>query len=141
MVDGYVSLNGEQLAEIDTAIGKSKTEKALNETNFATIAEQLTTINELTQERDDLKAKADQLPAKEQEIDELTTERDTLKEQIAQKDARIAELEAALDKNPDNDENPLPAMHNGNPAKEDTFRELSDEEALEYARKVVNGEI
>lgn len=141
MVDGYVSLNGEQLADIDTAIGEAKTEKALNEANSATIAEQLATINELTQERDELKAKADQLPAKEHEIATLTTERDTLKEQNAKKDARIAELEAALDKNPESDEDPLPAMHNGNPAKDETFKELSDEEAMEYARKVVNGEL
>lgn len=141
MVDGYVSLNGEQLADIDAAIGVAKTEKSLNEANSATIAEQLATINELTKERDDLKAKADQVEAKDAEIATLTTERDTLKEQNAQKDARIAKLEAALDKNPESDEDPLLAMHNGNPAKEDTFKELSDEEAMDYARKVVNGEI
>lgn len=141
MVDGYVSLNGEQLAEIDKAIGEAKTEKALNESFNATIAEQLTEINDLTQERDELKTKADQLPAKEQEIADLTTERDTLKEQNAQKDIRIAELETALDQTTDNNETPLPAMHNGNPAKDDNFHELSDEEAMEYARNVVKGEI
>ena len=140
MEDGYVSLNGEQLAEIDNAIGEAKTEKALNETNSATIAEQLTTINELTQERDELKAKADQLPAKEQEIADLTTERDNLKEDNAKKDARIAELEAALDNTPASDEDPLPAMHNGNPAKDD-WKEPTDEESAEYCRKVLNGEI
>lgn len=140
MVDGYVSLNGEQMAEIDHTLGEIKTEKALNEVNAATIAEQLTTINELTQERDELKAKADQLPAKEQEIADLTTERDTLKEQNAQKDARIAELEAALDKDSD-DEEAMQAMHNGNPAQDDNWKELTDEEAMDYARKVVRGEI
>ena len=137
MEDGYVSLNGEQLAEIDNAIGEAKTEKALNETNSATIAEQLTTINELTQERDELKVKADQLPAKEQKIADLTTERDTLKEQNAQKDARIAELEKALDKDPD-DEEILQAMHNGDHADNDgKFHEPTDEEAMESARQAL----
>ena len=142
MVDGYVSLNGEQLAEIDTAISEGKTAKALNETDAKTISEQATTITNLTTERDDLKAKADQLPAKEQKITDLTTERDTLKEQNAQKDARIAELEAALENNPENEEDPLPAMHNGNPAKpEDDWKEPSDEESAAYCRQVLNGEI
>lgn len=141
MVDGYVSLNGEQLAEIDKAIGEGRTEKALNETNSKTINEQASNIANLTQERDELKAKADQVEAKDQEIATLTTERNNLKEDNAKKDARIAELEAALDKNPDNDEEPLPAMHNGNPDKVDSFKELTDQEAMEYARKVVRGEI
>ena len=142
MVDGYVSLNGEQLAEIDNAISEGKTAKALNETDAKTITEQATTITNLTTERDKLKTKADKLPAKEQEITDLTTERDTLKEQNAQKDARIAELEAALDKHPESDEDPLPAMHNGNPAKpEDGWKEPTDEESADYCRKVMNGEI
>lgn len=141
MVDGYVSLNGEQLAEIDNAIGAAKTEKALSETLNATVAEQLTEINELTQERDNLKAKADQVEAKEQEIADLTSERDNLKEDNAKKDARIKELEEALDKNPENDEKPMDAMHNGNTAKTNENHELSDEEAMDYARKVVKGEI
>lgn len=148
MVDDCVSMNGEQLAEIDATLGEAATERALHEVDAETIkkqsdtiAEQLTEINDLTQERDELKAKANQLEAKETEIATLTTERDNLKEENAQKDARIAELEAALENDPDNDEDPLPAMHNGNPAKEDTFVELSDEEAMEYARKVVKGEI
>jgi predicted RNase H-like nuclease (RuvC/YqgF family) len=113
----------------------------LNETNSKTINEQATTIANLTTERDELKTKADQVEAKDAEIATLTTERDNLKEDNAKKDARIAELEAALDKNPDNDEDPLPAMHNGNPAKDDTYKESTDEEAMEYARKVVRGEI
>ena len=141
MVDGYVSLNGEQLAEIDNALGELNTEKALNKTHSDTIAEQLTEINELTTERDELKTKADQLPAKEQEIADLTTERDNLKEDNAKKDARIKELEEALDKDPDNEEDPLPAMHNGNPAKEDSWKEPTDEESAEYCRKVLKGEI
>lgn len=142
MVDGYVSLNGEQLAEIDEAIGAAETEKALNETNAATIAEQLTTINDLTQERDELKAKADQLEAKDAEIATLTQERDTLKEDAAQKDARIKELEEALGDDADaQDEAAKAAMHNGNPAKpEDEYKEATDEEAAEYCRKVLKGE-
>ena len=142
MVDGYVSLNGEQLAEIDTAIGESKTEKALNDVNAATIAEQQNTIASLTQERDELKPKAELVEAKDAEIASLTQERDQLKQEAAQKDARIAELEKALDNDPESDDVPLPAMHNGNPAKsDDQFHELSDQEAMEYARKVVKGEI
>lgn len=148
-VDGYVSLNGEQLAQIDQALGELETEKALNKTNSATITGQQTEISELTQERDDLKSKneelkekASQLEAKDQTIAELTQERDTLKEEAAIKDARIAELEKALDRDPDNEEDPLPAMHNGNHDKpEDDFHELTDEEAMDYARKVVNNQL
>lgn len=146
MVDGYVSLNGEQLAEIDAAIGEAKTEKALNKANEETVAEQLTHINELTQERDELKtenkeltAKASQLEEKEQEIATLTTERDTLKEDNAKKDERIKELEEALGFDTD-DEAALAAMHNGNPAKEPDTKEPSDEEAMESARKAIRGE-
>jgi protease-4 len=140
MVDGYVSLNGEQLAEIDAAIGEAKTEKALNETNSKTITEQTETINQLTQERDTLKEQADHVGELTEKVESLTQERDSLKEEAAQKDARIAELEAALEKDPDNNEDPLPAMHNGNPAKEE-FQELTDEQAMDYARKVVRGEV
>jgi protease-4 len=142
MVDGFVSLNGEQLAEIENALGQLETEKALNKTHSDTIAEQLTEINELTAERDELKPKAEQLEAKEAEIASLTQERDTLREEAAQKDARIAELEAALEHDPENDEDPLPAMHNGNPAKpEDSWKEPTDEESAAYCRQVLNGEI
>lgn len=140
MVDGYVPMNGEQLAEIDKAIGEGRTEKALNETNSKTINEQATTIANLTQERDELKPKADQVEAKDAEIATLTTERDNLKEENAKKDARIAELEAALEKEPDN-EDPLFAMHNGNPAKDDNWKEPSYEEAMQNAIKAVHGEI
>ena len=141
MVDGYVSLNGEQLGEIDTAIGEAKTEKALNETNAAIIAEQTATINQLTQERDNLQTKASENEALRQQVANLTTERDTLRNENAQKDDRIKELETALDDDHDNDDKPLPAMHNGNPAKEDSFKEFTDEEAMEYARKIVRGEL
>jgi len=140
MVDGYVSLNGEQLAEIDTAIGEGRTEKALNEANKQTIDELTVNNANLTKERDEFKTKAEQVDAKDAEIASLTKERDTLKEDNAKKDARIAELEAALDEDPE-DEDPMQAMHNGNPAKEDTLKESTDEEAMEYARKVVRGEI
>lgn len=142
MVDGYVSLNGEQLAEIDRAIGEGQTERALNETNSATIASQQTTIDELTQERDTLQTRAEQAEAQAAQVESLTQERDQLREDVAQRDARIAELEAALENNPENEEEPLPAMHNGNHAKpEDEFHELTDEEAMDYARKVVNNKM
>lgn len=142
MVDGYVSLNGEQLAEIDRAIGEGQTERALNETNSATIASQQTTIDELTQERDTLQTRAEQAEAQAAQVESLTQERDQLREDVAQRDARIAELEAALENNPENEEDPLPAMHNGNPAKpEDDWKEPSDEESAAYCRQVLNGEI
>ena len=137
MVDGYVSLNGEQLAEIDKAIGEGRTEKALRETDQKTITEQATTIDNLTQERDELKPKAEQLEAKETEIATLTQERDTLKEEAAKKDARIAELEKALDNDPDNDD-AMQAMHNGDHANNDgKFHEPTDEEAMESARQAL----
>lgn len=137
MVDGYVSLNGEQLAEIDKAIGEGRTEKALRETDQKTITEQATTIDNLTQERDELKPKAEQLEAKDAEIASLTQERDNLKEENAKKDARIAELEKALDKDPD-DEEVMQAMHNGDHANNDgKFHEPTDEEAMESARKAL----
>lgn len=140
-VDGCVTLTKEQMEEIDAAVGVGITEKALNETNQKTITVQAQTIKDLTAERDELKPKADQLDGKEAEIATLTTERDTLKEENAQKDDRIKELEALLDADPEDRDELLQAMHNGNPAKEESFEEFSDEEAMDYARKVVNGEL
>ena len=140
-VDGCVTLTKEQMEEIDAAVGVGITEKALNETNTKTISEQAETIANLTTERDELKTKADQLEAKETEIATLTSERDTLKEENAQKDARIQELETLLDAAPEDRDELLQAMHNGNPANEDSFQELSDEEAMDYARKIVNGQL
>lgn len=140
-VDGCVTLTKEQMEEIDAAVGVGITEKALNETNQKTITEQAQTIKDLTAERDELKPKADQLDGKEAEIATLTTERDNLKEENAQKDDRIKELEALLDADPEDRDELLQAMHNGNPAKEESFEEFSDEEAMDYARKVVKGEL
>ena len=140
MVDGYVSLNGEQLAEIDNAIGEGRTEKALRETDQRTITEQAATIDNLTQERDELKETAGQVEAKDQEIANLTTERDNLKEENAKKDERIKELEELLDADPSEREEAMQAMHNGNPAKETETKEPSDEEAMESARKAIRGE-
>ena len=140
-VDGCVTLTKEQMEEIDAAVGVGITEKALNETNQKTITEQAQTIKDLTAERDELKPKADQLDGKEAEIATLTTERDTLKEENAQKDDHIKELEALLDADPEDRDELLQAMHNGNPAKEESFEEFSDEEAMDYARKVVKGEL
>jgi len=140
MVDGVVSLNEDQLREIDEAIGDRKTEQALHETDKKTITEQATTITNLTNERDKLKPKAEKAEAMQKQVAELTTERDNLKEDNAKKDARIKELEEALDKYPDNDNDLLPAMHNGNPAKGDNWHEPSDEEAMQSAIKAVHGE-
>lgn len=138
-VDGCVTLTKEQMGEIDAAVGVGITEKALNETNQKTITEQAQTIKDLTAERDELKPKADQLAGKEAEIASLTQERDQLKQEAAQKDARITELEDALDAIP-NDEAAMEAMHNGNPAKGDNWKEPSDEEAMQSAIKAVHGE-
>lgn len=140
IVDGRVSLTEEQVVEVDKAIGEGITAKALNETDKKTITEQAKTITDLTAERDELQTKADQVEAKDAEIATLTTERDNLKEENAKKDARIAELEAALDKNLYSDEDPLPAMHLGNPAKDDNWKEPSYEEAMQNAIKAVRGE-
>lgn len=140
IVDGSVSLTEEQVVEVDKAIGEGIIAKALTETDKKTIAEQAKTITDLTAERDELKTKADQVEAKDTVIATLTTERDNLKEDNAKKDTRIAELEAALDKNPYNDEDPLPAMHLGNHAKDDNWKEPSDEEAMQNAIKAVRGE-
>ena len=140
-VDDCVTLNNEQMEEIDAAIGVGITNKALNETNAKTITEQAQAISDLTTERDELKAKADQLPAKEQQIADLTQERDTLKTQNEQKDARIQELENLIAADPDEREAIMQAMHNGNPSNSDNFKEFSEEEAMEYARKVVKGEV
>ena len=51
----------------------------------------------------------------------------------------IKELEDALDAIP-NDEAAMEAMHNGNPAKGDNWKEPSDEEAMQSAIKAVRGE-
>lgn len=150
MVDGYVSLSGEQLAEIDQKLEEGATNKALADTNAETVAEQLTQINELTEENKNLKTQASkdasriaELEEKANTVDTVTSERDTLKEENAQQAARIEELEAALAKEqPANEEKPMDATHNGNPAKpEDEYQELSEEEAMDYARKVVKKQI
>lgn len=143
MVDGCSSLNEEQLGEVDAAIGEGRKAKASKEADAKTIAEQANTIKQLTQERDELKSKTDQLEVKDKKIAELTTERDTLKEETAKKDARIAELETALDQDPDNNDGDaaMQAMHNGNPANDDNWKEATDQEAAEYCHKVLNGEL
>ena len=86
--------------------------------------------------------KADEAEALRQQVANLTTERDSLKEANAQKDTRIAELEALADGQTANDDEPLPAMHNGNPAKpDDDWKEPTDEESAAYCRQVLQGEI
>ena len=136
MVDGYVSLNGDQLADIDKAIGEGRAEKASREAALATVSEQQTEINRLTQERDELKSKADQAEAMANEVATLTSERDQLRQQAADKDARIKELEDAFDSDPD-DEAAMTAMHIGNPANDDNFNEPSDEESMDYCREIL----
>lgn len=136
MVDGHVSLNGEQLAEIDQAIGHGRDFEAKHVDDTKTIQEQTETIGNLTKERDEFKVKADQLEAKDKEINDLKQERDQLKQDNENKDNRIKELEDALEENP-GEEAPAEAMHNGNHSKKDGFNEPSDEESMKYCREVL----
>ena len=77
----------------------------------------------------------------ETKIATLTQERDNLKKDVANKDARIKTLETALE-NGNDDDKPADTIHNGDPNKPtDEFKESTQEEAEEYARKVFNGEI
>lgn len=123
-VDGTVTLNEAQLTDIDSRIAQGET-----------------TIATLTQERDSFKADAVKVTEKEAEITRLTQERDNLKKDVANKDARIKTLEAALE-NGNDDDKPADTIHNGDPNKPtDEFKESTQEEAEEYARKVFNGEI
>ena len=112
MVDGSVSLNQEQLNDIDAR---------LNETN------EIPTLRQ-------------QLEAKQQRNTALNTEADGLKQTITERDKRIAELEARLESG--RPAGVSTVYHTGNPSKEeDDFKESTDEEAAEYCRKVINNEI
>ncbi len=125
MVDGVASLNEGQLDDIE-----------------ALLTEKETTIGSLTTERDQFKTQADRVKGLEDQVADLTTERDTLRQEGQRKDARIKELEDALEAANREEEDPLSAMHNGNPGKpSDETEEASDAEAMEYCQKVLKGEI
>lgn len=136
-VDGCVTLNEAQIADIDSRIAQGDANAQAGQQ----LAEAQETITKLTQERDSYKAEAEKISEKEATITQLTQERDSLKKDVTNKDARIKTLEGALE-NGGKDEDPLFAGHNGDPNKpEDDSKEATDEEALDYARKVFNGEI
>lgn len=71
MVDGHVNLDGEQLAEIDTALANGQTDRALQQTDTQTITDQAETIRQLTEENDDLHG---QLTERDNTIRELRTQ-------------------------------------------------------------------
>ena len=109
MVDGHVTLDGEQLTEINTALANGQTEQALHENETQTITNQA------------------------EEIRQLTEERDGLRGQLTERDNTISELRTKLaESNHDTDENHQ-APHNGNHAPSD--EEDDGLSPMEYARK------
>ncbi len=109
MVDGHVTLDGEQLTEINTALANGQTEQALHENETQTITNQAEEICQLTQERDGLRG------------------------QLTERDNTISELRTQLaESNHDTDENHQ-ATHNGNHAPTD--EEDDGLSPMEYARK------
>lgn len=109
MVDGQVTLDGEQLTEINTALANGQTEQALHENETQTITNQAEEIRQLTQERDGLRG------------------------QLTERDNTISELRTQLaESNHDTDENHQ-ATHNGNHAPTD--EEDDGLSPMEYARK------
>lgn len=116
MVDGHVTLDGEQLNEINAALAAVETERALANTHGETVAEQLTTINEQTEQ-----------------IRQLTEENENLQNTVTERDNTISELRTQLaESNHDTEENHLPA-HNGNHAPSD--EEDDGLSPMEYAKK------
>ena len=95
MVDGHVTLDGEQLNQINDALENGHTEQALQETNSQTITAQAEQIRQLTEERNGLRG------------------------QLTERDNTISELRTQLaESNHDTDETHQ-APHNGNHAPTD----------------------
>lgn len=95
MVDGHVTLDGEQLNQINDALENGHTEQALQETNSQTITNQA------------------------EQIRQLTEENQTLQNTVAERDNTISELRTQLaESNHDTDETHQ-APHNGNLAPSD----------------------
>ena len=109
MVDGHVTLDGEQLSEINDALTNGQTEQALQETNSQTITAQAEQIRQLTEERDGLRG------------------------QLTERDNTISELRTQLaESNHDTEENHQ-APHNGNHAPTD--EEDDGLSPMEYIKK------
>lgn len=109
MVDGHVTLDGEQLSEINNALTNGQTEQALQETNSQTITDQAEQIRQLTEERDGLRG------------------------QLTERDNTISELRTQLaESNHDTEENHQ-ATHNGNHAPTD--EEDDGLSPMEYIKK------
>ena len=109
MVDGHVTLDGEQLEEINAALAERDTEQALQQTNSQTITDQAEQIRQLTQENENLHTT---VSARDNTISELRTQ--------------LAEV------NHDTEETHQPA-HNGNHAPSD--KEDDGLSPMEYAKK------
>jgi len=108
MVDDVVSLNQEQLNDIDKKLSEGSK------------------VAELTE----------QLSQAQAQNSQLTSERDNLQEEVATKQTRIDELEAALEQS--GKAAPVAeATHNGNHAQNDEFKEFTDEEAMDYCREIL----
>ena len=112
MVDGSVSLNHEQLTDLDNALG---TEKALVQTKDKTIADQTNQINQLTTENASLKA---------------TNETQT---------TEIAGLKATISELNNKPTPPAQGAHNGDPASEEGDND-NPEEFCENLMKKIYGQ-
>lgn len=102
-VDNVVTLSMEQITDIDNRIAQGD--------EIATVRQQLNAANDT--------------------VKQISQERDDLKSEIALKDSRIAELNEKIANAGVN--NPVAtATHNGDPAKTDEEKEMTDEEAMQY---------
>ena len=134
-VDGEVTLNEGQIADIDQRIAEGDQMREAG----AQLAESQGKVATMTKERDD---QAALVTEKETEITRLNKENGDLRESVAAKDRRISELEALIEHDGEDDDDLMQAMHNGNHSKDpEDWHEPTDEEAEAYCRKVLNGEI
>ena len=109
MVDGHVTLDGEQLNEINAALAERDTEQALQQTNSQTITDQA------------------------EQIRQLTKENENLQNTVTERDNTISELRTQLaEVNHDTEETHLPP-HNGNHAPSD--QEDDGLSPMEYVKK------
>ena len=109
MVDGHVTLDGEQLAEINEALANGQTEQALHQNETQTITDQA------------------------EQIRQLTEENETLQNTVSERDNTISELRTQLaESNHDTDETHQ-APHNGNLTPSD--EEDDGLSPMEYAKK------
>lgn len=109
MVDGHVTLDGEQLSEIDNALANGQTEQALQETNSQTITDQA------------------------EQIRQLTEENENLHNTVADRDNTISELRTQLAESNHDTEETHQATHNGNLNPSD--EEDDGLSPMEYAKK------